>query len=303
MKDPLFQKIYTSYKRLLPDGGKLLLAVSGGVDSMAMFHLTLEACQMLPLSIEVIHINHGWRIESEEEARILAEWIGSIPFHYRKVDEPLPEVGIEAFLREKRYAFFREVFDSGTFDAVAVAHQADDQAETVLKRLFEGSSLPNLAGLREDRQLFGMRVVRPLLHCYRHELETYLVDRGYSHLEDPTNADVAFTRARTRHVIIPHLEKLFGKNIKGNLNALAEDALMLEEHIPVVNEGGMRKVPLTSIDTKRKQLSVFANLFPYLSRDEKKTLGELVLHKKTGKRVRDIVVQKAHIEWKVRDKF
>jgi tRNA(Ile)-lysidine synthase len=212
----MLEKSKQYLEKTLSKNGKYLLALSGGPDSMALFDLIFG----LGFSFEVIHIDHGWRAESKQEANILSDVCKthSIPFHFHSISKSdYGEGNLEDLSRKKRYEIFKKTYDAKGFDAILLAHHADDQVETILKRVFEGSYLTHLSGIREDSMYEGMRVLRPLLFHYKSEIYNYLSDAKINFFEDATNIDPKFLRARMRLEMIPYLEELFGKGIRDNI--------------------------------------------------------------------------------------
>jgi len=186
---------------------KVLLAVSGGCDSVALLHLFTGLKKQLALKrIAVAHVNHGLRPgESAREAAFvsrLAKQAGC-RFHLKKITgKRINDPGVEEWARAQRYDFFLEIKRTFGYAYVATAHTADDQAETVLMRLARGSGLAGLCGIipkREDG------VIRPLINLWRKELEAWLKERGKSWHQDASNADQRFKRNFIRHTIIPAL--------------------------------------------------------------------------------------------------
>jgi len=208
------------------DGSPLLLALSGGPDSMALFRLFLQE----GVIFSVAHVDHGWRAESHDEAEQLAQLCQSyqLPFYTCRLN--LQGSNLEDRCRQARYAFFRTCLQEG-MQGVVLGHQADDWIETVLKRIFEGARLTKLAGLRPVTQFEGMTLLRPLLAVRKQELINWLQKRQFWFFEDPTNADPKFLRSRLRHEIYPMLQKSFGKSIDTSLLKLAQASLELEEDV------------------------------------------------------------------------
>jgi tRNA(Ile)-lysidine synthase len=178
-------------------GGPLGLAVSGGPDSLA---LLLIAHAALPGRIAVASVDHGLRPEAAGEVA-LVERIASergIPFTPIKVD--LASGNVPARAREARYAALAHWAQSEGLGAVATAHHADDQAETLLMRLNRGSGLAGLAGVRADTVIAGteIRLLRPLLGWRKADLSALVDVAGITPAKDPTNTDPDFDRARMR---------------------------------------------------------------------------------------------------------
>lgn len=204
----------------------VLLALSGGPDSLALYHLLLKYKKNYLLHFAIAHIDHGWRKESAEEARVLEEMVRKegIVFHLRTLQPPKLEGNLEAACRQARLAFFAQLCEQHRYQAVLLAHHEDDQAETVLKRVLEGASLPHLSGLRETTLIQGMTLWRPFLKVAKKELAQWLHAQGLQGFEDRTNLDPRFLRGRFRTRILPGLAADFGKEVKGNLARLGEEA-------------------------------------------------------------------------------
>ena len=136
------------YRQNMP----LLLAFSGGPDSLALLHLLMEFHKIRPLKLAIAHVDHGWREESAEEAAQIALMAANLglPLHLRKLDPKHLSGNLEAACREERFRFFASLCRDHGYQAVLLAHHADDLAETVLKRALEGASLPRLAAVRTE---------------------------------------------------------------------------------------------------------------------------------------------------------
>ncbi len=210
-----------------------LLALSGGPDSIALFHLL----RGVDFSFEVAHIDHSWRPESSKEAETLQALCLKyhLTFHLHTLAPP--EGGnLEDKARGERLAFFRRLCKQRELRGVFLAHHADDQAETVLKRVLEGASLPKLRGLAPVKEVQGLALHRPLLTTRKKELLEWLEKRGYHYFEDGTNRDPRFLRGRLRHEILPSLSKQFGKQVSTSLCRLGEAASELAEFLEVTLE-------------------------------------------------------------------
>jgi tRNA(Ile)-lysidine synthase len=186
--------------RLWPDGGRLGLAVSGGPDSLAMLLLAEAA---IPGRFEVATVDHGLRPASAGECAMVAEVCAArgIPCSILRVAVAPGNVQNEA--RKARYAALAAWAEQRVLSAVATAHHADDQAETLLMRLNRGSGLSGLTGVREARFMPGsaVAVIRPLLAFRRRELGEVVATAGLEPVQDPSNADPRFDRARVRSAL------------------------------------------------------------------------------------------------------
>lgn len=207
-------------------GKPLLLGFSGGPDSLALLHLLLEC----DVDLHVAHIDHGWRVESSEEAQQLMQDVEGLklPFYLKRL-ENIPMKENEA--REARLSFFKEIYQKIGSQALVLGHHGDDQSETVLKRILEGASLSSLRGILPVSILEGMQVWRPLLDVSKSEIRSWLKAKGLTPIEDRTNLDPSYLRGKMRTSILPQLEGEFGKEVSGNLRRLGESARELSEYL------------------------------------------------------------------------
>lgn len=233
MKDALIQKVRDFLKDRFKPGRPLLVGFSGGPDSLALVHALLECKRFFPLDIHLAHIDHGWREESKRQADEFKEKMErlGLAFHLKTLNPSDFAVGNkENKARDLRHAFFQEIYYLIDAQALLLAHQMDDLAETVLKRLFEGAGIFSWSSMQESSSLNGMHLWRPLLSLSKKELLAWLELRGLIYyVVDGTNLDPQFLRGRMRTEIFPYLEELFGKNIVASLCTLSEDAALVTE--------------------------------------------------------------------------
>lgn len=213
---------------LLEKGERLLVAVSGGADSVALLNLLLGVRDDLGLELVMVHLDHGLRgARSEADARWVKSLASrlSLPFlgGRRRVGEwaRRKKVSPEAAGRILRYRFFREVSRKTGIKKVALGHQADDQAETVLMRLLRGTSPGGLAAMRPLTEMGELLLIRPLLPFWRSEVLAYLNETGREYREDRSNQDRRFFRNRVRLDLLPFLEESYSPRIKELLVNLA----------------------------------------------------------------------------------
>lgn len=212
-------------------GDKVLLGLSGGCDSLALFHLLLECLKHFPLHLGVAHVDHQWRAASAEEARQLEVLVTSnrLPFHLCTLSPEENASNLEAKCREKRIAFFKTLCTEHGYRGVLLAHHGNDQAETILKNILEGTNLFSKKGIAEHTQIGPLHVWRPLLGIPKSTLSCYLEEKGITPFLDETNFDTRFLRGRMRTEILPYLESLFGKEIHNNLILLGQEEEELYE--------------------------------------------------------------------------
>jgi tRNA(Ile)-lysidine synthase len=210
---------------LLGPGERVGVAVSGGADSVALLVLLLELRKELGLVLSVAHFNHklrGKHSEADEKfAGKLAKQYG-LPFHSGHADVAAKakrnKANLEDTARRTRYEFFAALVTEGHVDKIAVAHTADDQAETVLAHILRGTGIAGLGGIHPR---VG-NVVRPLLAVRRAELRAYLKSKKQTWREDASNRDTTRMRARIREKLMPVLEKQFQPVVAEHLATLAE---------------------------------------------------------------------------------
>jgi tRNA(Ile)-lysidine synthase len=220
-------------------GDRLAAAVSGGADSVALLCLLLELRAELGIVLSVAHVNHKLRgEEADEDERFVAQLARQHGLELHVCEAPVDGnqiFGIEAAARELRYGFFRQLAREGRVTKIATAHTLDDQAETVLLRIFRGTGIRGLSGVHprivfeEQGRAFG-ELVRPLLGFRRAALQEFLREQGQSWREDSSNRDIAFLRNRVRHRLLPTIGKEFGEAAIEHMGELAEIARAEEEH-------------------------------------------------------------------------
>lgn len=216
-----------------------LLGLSGGADSLALFHL-LEG-----FDFAVAHIDHGWREESASEAEQLRKLAASkgIEFHLKRLNPDHLSGNLEAACRLERQMFFKELCEQYGYQAVMLGHHRNDQAETVLKRVLEGNALATLSGMKEVACIDGVTYWRPLLSVGKKTILEWAEREGLHYFHDATNDDTRFMRANMRASIIPQLSKTYGKEIAEPLVRLGAEAQLLADYLEkqteshAINEG------------------------------------------------------------------
>ncbi len=210
--------------RLIPQASRVVVALSGGGDSVALAHLLCEMSAIAPWSVVgFLHINHQLRAVANEDADFCRKLSGElhVPFLSEAVNVGAMSrdrgISTEEAGHRLRYEVFNRICRSQVADCVATGHTRDDLAETVLLRLIRGAGPRGLAGIRPRNGC----VVRPLLDVTRKELREYLKVWGLPHREDATNEDTSIARNRIRHALIPFLKTNFSEGI---VDVLAREA-------------------------------------------------------------------------------
>jgi tRNA(Ile)-lysidine synthase len=213
---------------LLTPGSRVLAAVSGGPDSVALAHFLAQMARRKNLTVALLHVHHGLRgRDADRDAQSVLELgkLLGVTAAVVRADVRAAAArrggGLEDAGRAERYRLLAARARRGTFSAVATGHQLDDQAETVLLHLLRGDSLRGLGGMAPRRALSdGVELIRPLLPLTREEVRIYLDVHLLKWREDRTNRDPKFTRNWVRREILPLLEKR-APGVKARLSRLA----------------------------------------------------------------------------------
>ncbi len=211
-------------KKLWKEGDKIIVAVSGGPDSVCLLDILAALAPKYNFRLHIAHVNYGLRGKEsdgdEKYVRNLAKKY-SLPINVsnaKKQAKTKAGENLENKLRQIRYSFFEKIRRQKKFNLIAVAHNQDDQAETVLMRILRGSGLQGLASMSAKSQ----NIIRPLLDTSRKEIEKYLKEKNIPFRIDKSNKDTVFFRNKIRRHLIPYLEKNFKISIKKNLSSLAK---------------------------------------------------------------------------------
>lgn len=216
---------YIDAHRLLSGVQRLLLGVSGGRDSMALVHIMQALAGEYRLELAVAHFDHQLRENSAADAQFVQDYCqnAAIPFYLGSADVARlarqQGLSVEQAARQARHEFFAQTRARHGYDALALAHHADDQAETFLLRLVRGAGSTGLAAMA-PREASG--ILRPLLGVSRAEIDEYCKKWGLAWREDHTNADMDIPRNRVRHELLPYLKSYFNPEITRVLNRSAQ---------------------------------------------------------------------------------
>ncbi len=245
----------------------ILVALSGGPDSVALLHVLRELRPRFGYELVAAHLNHRLRgAESDRDeafARALCSALGIelIVGHPSGLDSGTHN--LEERGRKARYEFLAEAAKRLGASRIATAHHADDQAETVMLRLLRGSGATGLAAIAESGSSTsaGTLIIRPMLHVWREEIVAWLDARGASFVTDSSNANRGFLRNRLRHELLPMLERGFAPGLRRRLAALAGELRELDDFVSVAARAELdRRVHGGALD-----LDGFSGLHPALA--------------------------------------
>ncbi|MGZ4889811.1 MAG: tRNA lysidine(34) synthetase TilS [Candidatus Angelobacter sp.] len=226
---------YIREQQLLKPGERVMVACSGGADSVALLHILAELREALGIVLSVAHFHHQIRgAEADTDLQFVEELAPRLQLGIHSGSGNVPEhaaeskISIETAARELRHQWFADLIKQGKADKIATAHTLDDQAETVLMRILRGTGVRGLAGIAPAQK--AKHLVRPLLTTSRSEVEAYLKVKGQCWREDSSNLDLGHTRNRIRHTLLPLLERDFNPAIRQTLADLAELAHAEDEY-------------------------------------------------------------------------
>lgn len=234
---------YCRKKLSLSTESTILLAVSGGVDSMVMLHLF----HRLHFNISVAHCNFNLRENASEEDEKLCERICKtldVPFYHQKFETKMAAeengISIQMVARELRYAWFDELTKKNNFDFVATAHHSNDQSETILMNLISGKGVSSLRGIPSQNK----KTIRPLLSFSKEEILGYADENSIEWREDESNASADYQRNYIRHKVLPILQEL-NPSIHENLfrlgNRMEEMNFLVDEYSKSILEPCIQK--------------------------------------------------------------
>ncbi len=216
---------------MITPGDQVVAGVSGGADSVCLLFVLLAWSKKIPFDLHVVHVNHGIRKEAGEDVAYVESLCKSHGIPFTLVEKNVRQLAVEQRRSEEemgrlvRYEAFYEVLKKTGANKIAVAHNRNDLAETMLFHLFRGSGISGLCGIRPVRD----SVIRPLLCLERHEIEVYLEEKGIRYCQDVTNEGDDYTRNRIRHHILPYAQKEIAQGCVGHMAQTSQMLLETEE--------------------------------------------------------------------------
>ncbi|MBI3999178.1 MAG: tRNA lysidine(34) synthetase TilS [Candidatus Omnitrophica bacterium] len=226
--------------RMIEKGETVLVAVSGGQDSVTLLHLLVELKKTWKLKLTILHVNHRLRGKASDQDEAFVRKLAKqfkLPIYvtHAQVKEKSRDekISLEEAAREVRYQFFEKVLEIKRAHKIAVAHTQDDQAETVLMRVITGTGLQGLQAIRPKRKLGGAYLVRPFIEIPRSEILKFAKINRIRFREDASNRSLQFLRNRIRLKLIPYIERLFNPQVK---KALARLPHLLDVDLAFLDE-------------------------------------------------------------------
>jgi len=228
---------FIAQHKMIEDGETVLVAVSGGADSLALLYGLHALHSQLNCELHVVHLNHCIRTEAEADAEFVQQHAAhlDLPCTIQHAEVPRLvkqwKLSVEAAGRKARYQFYESVCTEVSATKVALGHHQDDIAETVLMNLIRGSGTTGLKGIAPVRDI---KFIRPLVRSTRQQIEAFLTSIGVTPRQDTTNTDVNYLRNRVRHELIPQLARDYNPNIKTGLSRTADVLSTESEYLNTV---------------------------------------------------------------------
>ena len=231
-EDKILETI-TKYK-MLSENDRVIVAVSGGPDSMALLNVLVNLRDKLKITLFVAHVNHMIRAVADSETEYVNDYCkkNGIECFIKKVDvikiAEEEKISTEEAGRNVRYAFFEEVFNRVGANKIAIAHNSNDNAETVLMNIMRGTGVSGLKGIEPVR---ANKYIRPLIETNRADIEEYCELQKLDPKYDESNNENVYTRNKIRNLLIPYIKKEFNPNIVEAVNRLSTIAKQENEYI------------------------------------------------------------------------
>ena len=253
MKETFEEKIagYCRRHEMISHGDGVLVALSGGGDSVGLLHVLVRLRDVMGITVEAAHLNHSLRgEESDRDERFCRTLCAALNINLTTAKISESELAarsssVETFAREARHTFLEKTMTERDMSKIATGHTIDDQAETIIQRLLRGTGPLGLQGILPTRD----SRIRPLLCVTRSEIRDYLAESGTDFCEDSSNGDTMYFRNKIRHDLIPLLRDSFSPNITGVLQRLAELSRVQEEF--------MNQQTMNAFETCRKHADPF----------------------------------------------
>ena len=228
---------FMAQHKMIEDGETVLVAVSGGADSLALLYGLHALNQQLRCELHVVHLNHCLRPDAGADEDFVRQHAGllKLPCTIQQAEVPRLakqwQLSVEAAGRRARYQFYESVCTETNATKVALGHHQDDIAETVLMNLIRGSGATGLKGIAPVRDI---KFIRPLAGLTRQQIETFLTSIDIVPRHDTTNTDIYYLRNRIRHELIPQLARDYNPNIKTGLRRTADILSAESEYLDTV---------------------------------------------------------------------
>jgi tRNA(Ile)-lysidine synthase len=262
----ILDKVKKTIKKynLIQKGDKIVVAVSGGPDSVALLYLLYSLRKDLKITLHIAHLDHSLRKDSYKDREFvegLAQRL-KLPITTSQINvkELAKKGSLEEIARNARLGFLFRVAQGIKADKIALGHSKDDQAETVLMRILRGTGLYGLAGILPKRNIAGYQIIRPLIEVKRKEIEAFLKRKKIKPRLDASNLEEIYFRNKLRNRLLPLLETQYSRNIKEILSNMAESVGLDYDYLYTKASYSMKRFE------RRINLEKFSRLHPALQR-------------------------------------
>jgi len=262
----LLDRVKATIKKynLVAKNDKILIAVSGGPDSVTLLYLLNSLKKEFNLSLHVAHLDHMLRKDSAGDAEFVKRLAQNleIPITLTQVnvEKLAPKGSLEEIARNARLGFLFNTARGIKADKIALGHSLDDQAETVLMRILRGTGLYGLSAILPKRNIAGFWIIRPLIETSRKDIEAFLRRKKIKSCLDASNLKDIYLRNKIRHQLLPLLERQYNKNIKEILSNMAESAGLDYDYIY------SRAIAIMKNFDRKVNLKRFLKLHPAIQR-------------------------------------
>ena len=295
MKNKVLETI-KKYK-LIENGDRLVLGVSGGPDSITMLNILndLRNDRNLHMSFDIIvaHVNHLIREEAKEDEKFVEDFCKKInvPFYSKSIDVQRiannNKIGTEEAGRNARYEFFDEILKKTNSNKIAIAHNKNDKVETIIMNMLRGSGI---AGLKGIEPIKNNKYIRPLIECERFEIEQYCKENNIDARIDRTNFENIYTRNKIRNIVLPYIKEEFNPNIIQTMYRLSE---LVKEEDEYLENTVINKYKELIIEEQEKQFIMDLKGF---NKQEKVIKSRLLLYTISRLLGSTNGIEKVHIE-------
>ena len=292
------EKVLETIKKhsMIENGEKVVLAVSGGPDSICMLDILndIKNDETIDINFEIVvaHVNHMIRKEAEEDEKYVKKYCEEkqIEFYSKSIDVQKMannnKIGVEEAGRKARYDFFDEILEKTNAQKVAIAHNKNDKVETVLMHILRGSGINGLKGIEAKRGKY----IRPLIECERNEIEEYCDNKKLQPRIDKTNFENEYTRNKVRNLLIPYIQKEFNPNLIKTIDRLSNLVAEEENYMDKQVEKAYKEM---LISEKEKEIQLDLKIFNI---QEKVIKSKIILYTITRLFGNSKGIEKIHIE-------
>lgn len=286
---------YIKKNNLIRENDKILVAVSGGPDSICLLNILYNIKERLKIELYVAHVNHLIRKEAKSDAEFVKEFCDSknIEFFYKECDvkekAQTEKISTEEAGRNARYEFFEEIANKYNINKIAIGHNKNDLAETLIMNILRGTGTQGLKAILNKNGKY----IRPLLDVDREKIEEYCEKNNLKPRIDLTNFENNYTRNKIRNIVIPYVKKEFNQNIVETLTRLSQivteeqdfinlevekayKKILLSEESENIKISGKKFVEIHTAIQKRTILYIINRLFGNTKQIEKKHIEDII---------------------------